>query len=69
MKEWLHVLHRGCLFLDVSHPRGLKGACSGMGARTVCVCVRERERERIDDGASRRDFVSWLEWVGVWLRL
>ncbi len=55
--------------VDVSHPRGLKGACSGMGARTlcVCVCVCERERERIDDGASRRDFVSLLEWVGVWL--
>ncbi len=33
------------VFLDVSHPRGLKGACSGMGARTLCVCERERERE------------------------
>jgi len=41
----MFCIEGGC-FLDVSHPRGLKGACSGVGARTVCVCVRERERER-----------------------
>jgi hypothetical protein len=53
------------MFLDVSHPPGLKGACSGMGARTLRERERKRESARIDDGASRRDFVSWLEWVGV----
>jgi hypothetical protein len=33
------------MFLDVSHPPGLKGACSGMGARTLRERERERERE------------------------
>ncbi len=58
---WMFLIHEGSRVLVAEWERAL----------CVCVCVRERERERerIDDGASRRDFVSWLEWVGVWLRL
>jgi hypothetical protein len=47
----MFCIEGGC-FLDVSHLRGLKSACIGMGARTACVCVCVRERER--ESANRR---------------